>query len=143
MITFKRPNKRIRQIYSQALLMAEIQAGRESIRSSNRVCPATVHLQVDFQRTCTSCHETRCEKMAAIGLNDNGDALPFKSRPTCGAMIRIGAICANRVIPGKTKCHMHGGKSTGPKTAEGKARVAEAQRQRWARYRAKIETKTS
>lgn len=74
--------------------------------------------------------------MIARGLDDDGQALPYKGRPACGALIRIGAMCANRVVPGKTKCHMHGGKSTGPKTEAGKARVAEAQRQRWARYRA-------
>ena len=32
------------------------------------------------------------------------------------------------------RCRLHGGMSTGPKTAEGRARIAEAQRARWARY---------
>ena len=30
---------------------------------------------------------------------------------------------------------MHGGLSTGPKTAEGRVRIAEAQRRRWSAYR--------
>ncbi len=34
--------------------------------------------------------------------------------------------CMAPAIKGKTKCRVHGGKSTGPKTAEGKARCAEA-----------------
>lgn len=34
--------------------------------------------------------------------------------------------CMAPAIKGKTKCRTHGGKSTGPKTAEGKARCAEA-----------------
>ena len=32
-------------------------------------------------------------------------------------------------------CRFHGGKSTGPKTQAGRARVAEAQRLRWRAYR--------
>ena len=129
-------NKRIRQIYNQILSMAETQARREALKQSYRICPSTAQLQINFQRTCESCLDKICEKMLKLGLNDQGEALPFQSRPICGALIRSGAICANRVIPGKTKCHMHGGKSTGPKTTKGKARVAEAQRQRWVRFRA-------
>jgi hypothetical protein len=34
--------------------------------------------------------------------------------------------CRAPAIKGKTKCRFHGGKSTGPKTAEGRARVAAA-----------------
>ena len=34
--------------------------------------------------------------------------------------------CMAPAIKGKAKCRTHGGKSTGPKTAEGKARCAEA-----------------
>ena len=34
------------------------------------------------------------------------------------------------------RCRLHGGLSTGPKTPEGRARIAEAQRRRWARWRA-------
>ena len=32
--------------------------------------------------------------------------------------------CQAPAIKGKTKCRFHGGKSTGPKTAEGRARIA-------------------
>ena len=34
--------------------------------------------------------------------------------------------CKAPAIKGKTKCRFHGGKSTGAKTAEGKARIAKA-----------------
>lgn len=34
--------------------------------------------------------------------------------------------CMAPAVKGKTKCRTHGGKSTGPKTAEGKARCAQA-----------------
>jgi len=35
------------------------------------------------------------------------------------------------VVPGKRRCRLHGGLSTGPQTPEGKARIAAAQRERW------------
>ena len=41
-----------------------------------------------------------------------------------------------RAEPGKARCRFHGGLSTGPRTAEGRARIAEAQRRRWRAYRA-------
>lgn len=59
-----------------------------------------------------------------------------KRRVMCGAKTRKGSPCRNMSEPGKTRCKFHGGKSTGPKTAEGKTRIAEAQRRRWAKYRA-------
>jgi hypothetical protein len=40
-----------------------------------------------------------------------------------------------RVEFGKARCRFHGGLSTGPKTEAGRARIAEAQRQRWRAYR--------
>ena len=57
-------------------------------------------------------------------------------RIVCGARTRKGGACLNKSEPGKLRCKFHGGKSTGPKTAEGKTRIAEAQRLRWAKYRA-------
>jgi hypothetical protein len=39
---------------------------------------------------------------------------------------------------GRDRCPLHGGKSTGPKTAEGKARIAGAQRKAWAALRAAL-----
>lgn len=56
-------------------------------------------------------------------------------RVICAAKTRKGQPCRLKSEPGRTRCKFHGGKSTGPKTAEGKARIAEAQRQRWAAYR--------
>lgn len=59
-----------------------------------------------------------------------------RRRIVCGARTRKGGACLNKSEPGKRRCKFHGGKSTGPKTAEGKARIAEAQRLRWAKNRA-------
>ena len=54
----------------------------------------------------------------------------------CGAKTKYGTPCARRPIRRTGRCRLHGGKSTGPRTAQGKARCAAATRERWARYRA-------
>ncbi|WP_425514031.1 HGGxSTG domain-containing protein [Aureimonas phyllosphaerae] len=41
------------------------------------------------------------------------------------------SLCQAMFVPGTRRCRMHGGLSTGPKTAEGRTRIAEAQRRRW------------
>lgn len=57
-------------------------------------------------------------------------------RVTCGAKTtRRGTPCRNKSEPGRKRCKFHGGRSTGPKTPEGRARIAEAQRKRWARWK--------
>ena len=40
---------------------------------------------------------------------------------------RTGGQCRAAALKGKTKCAVHGGKSTGPRTLEGKARISAAQ----------------
>ena len=52
----------------------------------------------------------------------------------CGAKTRKGHPCPNRPEEGKHRCKFHGGKSTGPRTTEGRERIAEAQRRRWAKH---------
>jgi hypothetical protein len=61
-----------------------------------------------------------------------------KGRRLCGAKTRAGGCCQVRAEPGKARCRFHGGKSTGPKTEAGRARIAEVQRLRWLAYREKI-----
>ncbi|WP_420026550.1 HGGxSTG domain-containing protein [Fuscovulum ytuae] len=48
-----------------------------------------------------------------------------------GAKTRKGEPCRNNSESGKRRCKFHGGMSTGPRTEEGRARIAEAQRARW------------
>ena len=50
-----------------------------------------------------------------------------KAYALCGAKTRSGTPCAKYPINGKRRCRLHGGLSTGPRTAEGKARIAAAQ----------------
>ena len=61
----------------------------------------------------------------------------------CGAMTRKGKPCRARAMPGKKRCKYHGGASTGPKTAEGRKRIAEAQRRRWAKWRTREDVASS
>ena len=65
-------------------------------------------------------------------------------RPRCGARCRDGHACRapavwNKLLdrPRNGRCKLHGGKSTGPRTTEGRARIAAAQRERWRAWRAK------
>ena len=59
-----------------------------------------------------------------------------RRRVVCGAKTRKGWACRNKSEAGRRRCKFHGGKSTGARTPEGKARIAEAQRRRWAAWRA-------
>jgi len=58
------------------------------------------------------------------------------ARVRCEAQTRRGTPCRRMSEPGRRRCRLHGGCSTGPLTPEGRARIAEAQRRRWARWRA-------
>jgi hypothetical protein len=59
-------------------------------------------------------------------------------KPLCGARTRSGGSCARKAIDGRLRCRNHGGASTGPRSAEGKARIAQAQRARWKRARSNV-----
>ncbi len=59
-----------------------------------------------------------------------------RARVSCGAQTRKGHPCRLLSEPGRSRCKFHGGRSTGPRTAEGRARIGEAQRRRWAAWRA-------
>ncbi|WP_328591474.1 HGGxSTG domain-containing protein [Marimonas lutisalis] len=78
--------------------------------------------------------EREVERQLAA-LKERAVARQARARVICGAKTRKGRPCRLKSEPGKQRCKFHGGKSTGPKTAEGKARIAEAQRKRWAEAR--------
>jgi hypothetical protein len=44
----------------------------------------------------------------------------------CLAKTRRGSSCQKAAIAGKGRCRLHGGASTGPRTVEGRARIAAA-----------------
>ena len=58
----------------------------------------------------------------------------------CLAQTRKGTPCQNPVVTGRVRCRMHGGKSTGPRTAQGKARVAAAHTKHGQRSAAHVAT---
>jgi len=66
---------------------------------------------------------------------DEIQRIPKQLLPECGARCRDGHACRARVVFGKARCRMHGGVSTGPRTAAGKARIAESNRRRAAMIR--------
>jgi hypothetical protein len=62
--------------------------------------------------------------------------VPKAKRARCGARTRKGTPCQARCVDGKERCRLHGGCSTGPKTVEGRVRIAESNRRRAAQARA-------
>lgn len=48
----------------------------------------------------------------------------------CGAKTRAGTSCKRRDLYANGRCRLHGGLSTGPRTAEGKAKAARNLRRR-------------
>lgn len=54
------------------------------------------------------------------GLPDHG------YHAVCGARTRAGHPCRRQPVPGRSRCPNHGGCSTGPVTAEGRARALAA-----------------
>jgi hypothetical protein len=63
------------------------------------------------------------------------DVQAARDQRLCMAQTRKGYPCVRRVAPGRTRCASHGGASTGPRTLEGRKRIAAAQRARWERFR--------
>ena len=64
--------------------------------------------------------------------------VPKSERPACGAKTRSGTPCKAKVVKGRKRCRLHGGLSTGPKTAEGIARIKEVQQRRWQKRQTSI-----
>lgn len=62
------------------------------------------------------------ERMNQVIQDDN--ARRASRRVKCGARTRTGSKCKALSVPGKRRCKWHGGCSTGPKSAAGKAKSA-------------------
>jgi hypothetical protein len=119
-----------------ASVMAEHAATRPPTEPDPwRICPFAAHGNDSRPTSCRDCMDGRCARFEELGLDDSGCPLPKAERPRCGAKTRSGKPCQARVVPGKRRCRMHGGLSTGPRTAEGRSRIAAAQRMRWAKER--------
>jgi len=66
---------------------------------------------------------------------------PKRPLQSCGARTRLGTECQKPPLAGKTRCQLHGGLSTGPKTTEGKARIVAAHWKHGRRSRAFTEAR--
>ena len=64
-----------------------------------------------------------------------------KHKRLCGAKTRSGHPYRKPALKRKRRCRLHGGMSTGPQTAEGKARIGAAQLKhgRYVNWRARSE----
>jgi hypothetical protein len=91
-----------------------------------RVCPFTKDWSPSKRVACLGCIRRTCARFLELGLNEQGQPLPIAKRPECSAA----GQCRNPVEPG---CWLHGGASTGPRTPEGRAKIATAQKARWQR----------
>jgi hypothetical protein len=57
----------------------------------------------------------------------------------CLSRTRSGGLCQRAGSPKNGRCHLHGGNSTGPRTEEGRARIAAAQFKHGRRSKAFVE----
>jgi hypothetical protein len=103
-----------------------------------------VNTIVRCPRTGRACSEGTCRETALVSQDARTRPIAHRAAfetqiPTevCCAKTRAGAPCIMRVVPGKRRCRFHGGLSTGPRTVEGRARIAEAQRRRWKAFRSR------
>ena len=62
------------------------------------------------------------------------DTVSSRQKRECGARTRKGTPCRAKAFA-NGRCKFHGGLSTGPRTAEGRERIRQAQLRRWARWR--------
>lgn len=58
-------------------------------------------------------------------LKNGNPPVDFAAAPRCGARTRVGSPCRAPAMA-NGRCRMHGGQSTGPRTAEGLARLQNA-----------------
>ena len=66
---------------------------------------------------------------------------PERPLQSCGARTRRGTACQKPPLAGKTRCRLARGPITGPRTAEGKARIAAAHWKHGRRSRAFTEAR--
>jgi hypothetical protein len=73
-------------------------------------------------------HIERLEALFSLAAFERS---PTAYRQTCGAYARSTGKPCQAPPRANGRCKLHGGKSTGPRTPEGKARIAEANRRRY------------
>jgi hypothetical protein len=56
----------------------------------------------------------------------SSEGASYLKAPRCGAKNRRGQPCACPAMRGKRRCRLHGGRSTGARTPEGRERIRQA-----------------
>lgn len=74
----------------------------------------------------------------ALEISVRHRSLLVEPAPQCSARTRAGTSCQRRPEAGRHRCVLHGGRSTGPKSPEGRLRISNAQKARWRRWRAEL-----
>ena len=100
-------------------------------------CPCDVIDEVLFGKLFKRPAEAKRKRRQLIHHGKRWDPdwrLPRALRPRCGAITRNGRECRREALA-NGRCRNHGGLSSGPKTEAGKARIANAQKERWKAYR--------
>jgi hypothetical protein len=77
---------------------------------------------VDGERARAS--SANCSGQSTLGLETRFG--PDWPGLRCLAKTRRGTECQKPAIKGRVRCQLHGGRSTGPRTVEGRARIAAA-----------------
>jgi hypothetical protein len=84
-----------------------------------------------YLKLIRDCAEAEAEDAAARQWRkDQKQRMQKKAHPLCGAVTRGGSACKAKAVPGKRRCRLHGGLSTGPKTQTGREAIAESNRRR-------------
>jgi hypothetical protein len=68
-------------------------------------------------------HLTLADKERIAKLNVSVDDFIRDKFKKCQATTRLGKPCQKRALNNRTRCWIHGGKSTGPKSEEGKKKA--------------------
>ena len=92
-----------------------------------KVSEVTHICDIRFAQCCTWTNRVNPLLQATkIMYEHNPMEEPTTKPRRCGAKTRSGTPCAKYPLAGKRRCRLHGGLSTGPKTAAGRARIAAA-----------------
>ena len=104
-----------------------------------KVCLLEQHSQIPYTIILIEVLEMITKGNVEIGLMTNVG--PNWPSIRCGARTRRGTACQKPPLAGKKRCRLHGGLSTGPRTAEGKSRIAASQWKHGRRSRAFTEAR--
>ncbi len=81
------------------------------------------------------------DRMRALFMVEPGDKGGNVKVPLCGARTRSGRPCQRKGLGAGGRCPSHGGGSTGPRTAEGRARISSFHKERWRKLRQEAKDK--